>query len=294
MSTVVLNGRELSQTLLEEQKEQVAEIVRKKGRPPGLAVVLVGQDPASETYVRNKRAACKKVGIHAPDINLDPDVSREKLLGLIDDLNRDPAIDGILVQLPLPAGLDKDAVLFRIDPSKDVDGFHPVNVGKMVIGLDTLTPCTPTGILTLLDRNGVSISGKHAVVLGRSLIVGKPMALLLLSRDATVTVCHSRTARLQEETRRADIVVAAMGKPRMVNADYIKPGAVVIDVGISRGEDGKLVGDVDYPSVFPLASAITPVPGGVGPMTIATLLDNTIRAFCFREGLPLQPPRKHT
>ncbi len=293
MSTVILNGRELSQTLFEEQKKKVEDLVRLKGRPPGLAVVLVGQDPASETYVRNKRAACKKVGIHAPDINLPPDVPQAELVHRIDSLNRDPSIDGILVQLPLPSGLSKDEVLYRIDPDKDVDGFHPLNVGKMLIGLETLTPCTPTGIMTLLDRNGIRISGKNAVVLGRSLIVGKPMALLLMARDATVTVCHSRTANLQEETRRADIVVAAMGKPLMVTADFIKPGAVVIDVGISRTADGKLVGDVDYASVFPVASAITPVPGGVGPMTIATLLDNTIRAFCFREGIPLQPARKN-
>ncbi|MHB1287139.1 MAG: bifunctional methylenetetrahydrofolate dehydrogenase/methenyltetrahydrofolate cyclohydrolase FolD [Leptospirales bacterium] len=291
MSTIVLNGRELSQTLLKEQQIQVEEIVRLKGRPPGLAVVLVGQDQASETYVRNKRGACAKVGIYAPDINLPAETPQKELEAIIDRLNADPAIDGILVQLPLPRGIGKEAILYRIDPSKDVDGFHPVNVGKLVIGLETLAPCTPTGIMTLLDRHLIPISGKNAVVLGRSLIVGKPMALLLMGRDATVTVCHSRTAHLMEETRRADIVVAAMGKPLMVNRDFIKPGAVVIDVGISRNQEGKLVGDVDYASVAPVASAITPVPGGVGPMTIATLLDNTIRAFCLREGISLQLAR---
>ncbi len=291
MSTIVLNGRELSQTLLKEQQIRVEELVRLKGRPPGIAVVLVGQDPASETYVRNKRGSCAKVGIHAPEINLSANTPQKELEAIIDRLNADPAIDGILVQLPLPPGIQKEAILYRIDPAKDVDGFHPVNVGKLVIGLETLAPCTPTGIMTLLDRYNIPVSGKNAVVLGRSLIVGKPMALLLMGRDATVTVCHSRTAHLMEETRRADIVVAAMGKPLMVNRDFIKPGAVVIDVGISRNAEGKLVGDVDYAAVAPLASAITPVPGGVGPMTIATLLDNTIRAFCIREGLPLQPAR---
>ncbi len=291
MSTIVLNGRELSQTLLKEQQIQVEEIVRLKGRPPGLAVVLVGQDQASETYVRNKRGACAKVGIFAPDINLPADTPQKELEAIIDRLNADPSIDGILVQLPLPSGIEKETILYRIDPAKDVDGFHPVNVGKLVIGLETLAPCTPTGIMTLLDRYHIPVSGKNAVVLGRSLIVGKPMALLLMARDATVTVCHSRTAHLMEETRRADIVVAAMGKPLMVNRDFIKPGAVVIDVGISRNQEGKLVGDVDYAAVAPVASAITPVPGGVGPMTIATLLDNTIRAFCLREGISLQLAR---
>ncbi|MHB1606872.1 MAG: bifunctional methylenetetrahydrofolate dehydrogenase/methenyltetrahydrofolate cyclohydrolase FolD [Leptospirales bacterium] len=291
MSTIVLNGRELSQTLLKEQEIKVEGLLRQKGRPPGLAVVLVGRDVASESYVRNKRGACSKVGIHAPEINLPETTSQQELESIIDRLNQDPAIDGILVQLPLPSSFQKEAILYRIDPAKDVDGFHPVNVGKLVIGLDTLAPCTPTGIMTLLDRHHIPVSGKNAVVLGRSLIVGKPMALLLMNRDATVTVCHSRTSNLIGETRRADIVVAAMGKPLMVNADFIKPGAVVIDVGISRNAEGKLVGDVDYASVAPIASAITPVPGGVGPMTIATLLDNTIRAFCLREGISLQPTR---
>ena len=291
LSTIILNGRELSQTLLKEQQIKVESLVRQKSRPPGLAVVLVGQDVASETYVRNKRGACAKVGIYAPEINLAANTSQKELESIIDRLNQDPAIDGILVQLPLPAGMQKEAILYRIDPAKDVDGFHPVNVGKLVIGLDTLAPCTPTGIMTILDRYHIPVSGKNAVVLGRSLIVGKPMALLLMNRDATVTVCHSRTASIIAESRRADIVVAALGKPLMVNAEFIKPGAVVIDVGISRNAEGKLVGDVDYAAVSPLASAITPVPGGVGPMTIATLLDNTIRAFCLREGISLQPAR---
>lgn len=286
MSTTILNGRELAQTLLKEQTETVAQLVRKRGRPPGLAVVLVGEDSASRTYVGSKRESCRKAGIYAPDINLSVDTPQSVLEERIDNLNSDPKIDGILVQLPLPKQIDKDKILYRIDPGKDVDGFHPVNVGRLVIGMEGLAPCTPTGIITLLDRYGIPISGKHAVVVGRSLIVGKPMALLLLARDATVTICHSRTADLKDETRRADILVAAIGRAHAITKDHVKPGAVVIDVGMNRNAEGKLVGDVDFQAVSSLASAITPVPGGVGPMTIATLLDNTIRAFCLHEGIP--------
>lgn len=283
--TRILNGKELAATLRAEQTEEIRQLLPRAGRPPGLGVILVGDDPASHAYVRNKRNACKEAGIHAPEINLPHDATQDEVLSWVEKLNQDPTIDGILVQLPLPSHIEKDAILIRIDPDKDVDGFHPINVGRLVIGEDTLAPCTPTGVMTLLARNGITVKGKKAVVLGRSLIVGKPMALLLMAADATVTVCHSKTVNLADETRQADILVAALGKPLMITRDFVKPGAVVIDVGISRSESGKLVGDVDFDSVSTVASAITPVPGGVGPMTIATLLENTLKAYKHRNHL---------
>jgi methylenetetrahydrofolate dehydrogenase (NADP+)/methenyltetrahydrofolate cyclohydrolase len=275
----ILDGKTLAGKIHGEQQQRVEALSKKAGRPPGLAVILVGNDPASHAYVSNKRKACHRVGIYAPDINLPADTTLDAVLGSIDQFNNDPAIDGILVQLPLPSQIPKEQVLHRISPDKDVDGFHPVNLGKLVAGEPGLVACTPRGIITLLDRFNLPIAGKHAVVIGRSLIVGKPMALLLLNRNATVTVCHSHTADLPHLARQADILVAALGKPEMIGRDFVKPGAVVIDVGISRGSDGKLKGDVLFDEVREIAGAITPVPGGIGPMTIATLLDNTIDAF---------------
>lgn len=284
-SARILDGKALAGEIHGEQEIRVRELSARAGRPPGLAVVLVGDDPASHTYVAHKRKACQRVGIYAPEINLPADTSLREILDAVDRFNADPAIDGILVQLPLPPHIPKDPVLLRISPDKDVDGFHPFNVGKLVAGEPGLVACTPRGVITLLDRYGLPIAGKHAVVIGRSLIVGKPMALLLLNRNATVTVCHSQTPDLPAMARQADILVAALGKPEMIGREYIRPGAVVIDVGISRGTDGKLKGDVRFDEVCDLAGAITPVPGGVGPMTIATLLDNTIEAALAHTGL---------
>jgi methylenetetrahydrofolate dehydrogenase (NADP+)/methenyltetrahydrofolate cyclohydrolase len=278
-TATILDGKTLAGEIHGEQERRVATLAKKAGRPPGLAVILVGNDPASHTYVSNKRKACHRVGIYAPDINLPADTPLEAVLESVDQFNDDPAIDGILVQLPLPSHIPKEKVLLRISPDKDVDGFHPVNLGKLVAGEPGLVACTPRGIITLMDRFHLPIAGKHAVVIGRSLIVGKPMALLLLNRNATVTVCHSQTVDLPHMTRQADILVAALGKPEMIGKEFVKPGAVVIDVGISRGADGKLKGDVRYDDVREIAGSITPVPGGIGPMTIATLLDNTIDAF---------------
>jgi methylenetetrahydrofolate dehydrogenase (NADP+)/methenyltetrahydrofolate cyclohydrolase len=282
---IILDGKALAATIHGEQAETVASLSKKAGRPPGLAVILVGDDPASHTYVANKRKACHRVGIYAPDINLPASATTDAILDAIDTFNRDPAIDGILVQLPLPSHVAKDKVLLRISPDKDVDGFHPANLGLLVAGEPGLVACTPRGVITLLDRSGIPISGKHAVVIGRSLIVGKPMALLLLNRDATVTICHSKTPDLAAQARQADILVAALGRPEMIGRDFIKPGATVIDVGISRGADGKLKGDVLFEEARQVAGAITPVPGGIGPMTIATLLDNTIDAYRIHTGL---------
>jgi len=284
-TATILDGKALAGEIHGEQERRVASLVKKAGRPPGLAVILVGNDPASHTYVSNKRKACHRVGIYAPDINLPADTSLEAVLESVDRFNRDPAIDGILVQLPLPSSLPKEKVLLKIAPDKDVDGFHPVNLGKLVAGEQGLVACTPRGIMTLLKRFHIPVAGKHAVVIGRSLIVGKPMALLLLNANATVTVCHSQTTDLPHMARQADILVAALGRPEMIGRDYVKPGAVVIDVGISRGSDGKLKGDVRFDEVKEIAGAITPVPGGIGPMTIATLLDNTIDAYVAHTGL---------
>lgn len=273
-----IDGKVISAEIREEIRAKTEEFVARKGYRPGLAVVIVGEDPASQVYVRNKKRACEEVGFYSRGYELPATTTQEELLALIDTLNADPEIHGILVQLPLPKHLDESAVLLRIDPKKDVDAFHPYNVGRIMIGDYKFLPCTPAGVMALLARTGIEIAGKKCVVIGRSNIVGKPMAMLLLHAHGTVTVCHSRTKDLASVTREADILVVAIGKADFVTADMVKPGAVVIDVGMNRRADGKLTGDVDYASVEPIASAITPVPGGVGPMTITMLLQNTLAA----------------
>lgn len=273
-----IDGKVISAEIREEIRAKTEEFAARKGYRPGLAVVIVGEDPASQVYVRNKKRACEEVGFYSRGYELPATTTQEELLALIDTLNADLEIHGILVQLPLPKHLDESAVLLRIDPKKDVDAFHPYNVGRIMIGDYKFLPCTPAGVMALLARTGIEIAGKKCVVIGRSNIVGKPMAMLLLHAHGTVTVCHSRTKDLASVTREADILVVAIGKADFVTADMVKPGAVVIDVGMNRRADGKLTGDVDYASVEPIASAITPVPGGVGPMTITMLLQNTLAA----------------
>ena len=273
-----IDGKAISAQIREEIKEETAAFVAERGYAPGLAVVIVGEDPASQVYVRNKALACEQVGFYSEVHRLPAQTKQEELNALVDRLNADPRIHGILVQLPLPKHLDETEVLLRIDPAKDVDAFHPYNVGKIMIGDYDFLPCTPAGVMALLERSGIDPAGKECVVIGRSNIVGKPMAMLLLHANATVTVCHSRTKDLAEVTRRADILVVAIGRADFVGADMVKPGAVVIDVGMNRRADGKLTGDVDFAAVEPIASAITPVPGGVGPMTITMLLQNTLTA----------------
>jgi methylenetetrahydrofolate dehydrogenase (NADP+)/methenyltetrahydrofolate cyclohydrolase len=274
----LIDGKHVSSVIKERVQAQVAELQKKSGQVPGLAVVLVGEDPASSVYVRNKNKTCEKMGFKSISHNLPADTDEATLLKLVDELNRDDSVHGILVQLPLPKQIDSQRVLEAIDPRKDVDGFHPVNVGHLVSGVKTLAPCTPAGIIEMLDHYKIGIEGKRAVVIGRSNIVGKPVALLLLQRHATVTICHSRTQDLPGVAREADILIGAIGKARFVTADFVKEGAVVIDVGINR-VDGKLVGDVDFDKVAEKCSYITPVPGGVGPMTIAMLMQNTLSAF---------------
>ncbi len=274
----IIDGKKVSAEVKERVTSEAKALKQKTGKSPGLAVVLVGDDPASSVYVRNKKKTCQQVGFQSFEHHLPADTSQEKLLALVQDLNRNDHVNGVLVQLPLPDHIDSEKVLEAIDPAKDVDGFHPENVGRLVTGGAILKPCTPAGIIELLDYYKVKIEGKNVVVLGRSNIVGKPAAFLLLHRHATVTVCHSRTKDLAAVARTADILIAAIGKPRFVTADMIQDGAVVIDVGINRVE-GKLVGDVDFESVEEKASLITPVPGGVGPMTIAMLMANTLQAF---------------
>lgn len=280
---MLIDGKALAKQKREEIKREV-EILKSKGVTPGLAVILVGEDPASEIYVRNKHKACTEVGIYSREIKLPRDTKEEELLQLIDKLNNDSEIDGILVQLPLPNQIDSEKVINRILPSKDVDGFHPVNAGNLVTGQDGFVPCTPLAVMKLIKTTGMDISGKNAVVIGRSNIVGKPVAHLLLKENATVTICHSRTQNLPEVCSTADILVAAVGRPLMVTSDFIKDGAVVIDVGINRLPTGKVVGDVDFDSVKDKASHITPVPGGVGPMTITMLLFNTLVSAKKRKG----------
>ena len=275
---VIIDGKHVSNTIRESIKADVAVFKSECNTTPGLAVVLVGDDPASAVYVRNKHKACIDAGIESYVITMPADTTEEALLEKIDELNADKKVNGILVQLPLPKHICEDNVINRISPDKDVDAFHPANVGKILIGNYDFLPCTPAGIMDLLAYYDINIEGKECVVLGRSNIVGKPMALLLLGKNGTVTVCHSRTKNLADITRRADILVVAIGKPEFVTADMIKPGAVVIDVGINRLESGKLVGDVKFDEVSAISSAITPVPGGVGPMTITTLLKNTLAA----------------
>ncbi len=274
----MIDGKKISEEIKKELRERVSEM-KEQGQERCLAVIQVGDDPASAVYVRNKKKACEYIGIRSLSYELPGETTEEELLDTIKELNNRKDVNGILVQLPLPGHIDEDRVLLAIDPEKDVDGFHPVNVGNLSIGRPGYVSCTPAGVIQLLKRSGVEIEGKECVVLGRSNIVGKPMAMLLTRENGTVTVCHSRTRNLQEITRRADILVVAIGKPKFVTRDFVKDGAVVIDVGIHRNEEGKLCGDVDFDSVAPVASAITPVPGGVGPMTIAMLMANCVEGI---------------
>ena len=275
---VLIDGKKVSAEIRGRLEKETAELKTTTGRAPGLATVLVGEDPASAVYVRNKNKICHEVGFQSFGQNLSAETTEEELLDIIKKLNSNDEVNGILVQLPLPDHIDSEKILLSIDPEKDVDGFHPINVGKLAIGNALLTPCTPTGIIALLDYYKIEIPGKHAVVLGRSNIVGKPVAHLLLQRHATVTICHSKTKNMQQVTRQADILIAAVGRPHFVNSDMLKEGVVVIDVGINR-VDGKLTGDVEFDQVAEKAGLITPVPGGVGPMTIALLMENTLKAF---------------
>lgn len=274
----IIDGKHISQEIKDELKQEVATL-KASGRECALAVIQVGNDPASSVYVRNKKKACEYIGIRSLSYELDENTSEDELLALIDKLNADPSVHGILCQLPLPKHMDEDKVINRISPEKDVDGFHPQNVGALVIGQQGFVSCTPAGIIQLLKRSNIQMEGKHCVVIGRSNIVGKPMALLMLRENATVTICHSRTRNLKELCKEADILIVAIGKPQFITADYVKEGAVVIDVGIHRDENNKLCGDVKYDEVEPVASAITPVPGGVGPMTIAMLMHNCVEAM---------------
>ena len=274
----IIDGKEISRQVRQELAEETKSFEEKNGFLPGLAVVIVGDDPASHVYVRNKARACDEVGFYSETHELPKETTQEELEALIDRLNADEKIHGILVQLPLPKHLDEQKILLKISPAKDVDAFHPYNVGKIMIGNYSFLPCTPAGIMVLLERSGIAIEGKKCVVVGRSNIVGKPMAMLLLHANGTVTVCHSRTKDLAAVCREADILVAAIGKAEFFDASMVKEGAVVIDVGMNRNAEGKLVGDVNYASVEPIASYITPVPGGVGPMTITMLMKNTLTA----------------
>lgn len=270
----IIDGKAISQKVKDELKDRV----KNESIDATLAVIQVGNDPASTVYVGNKKKACEYIGIRSLSFELPEETPEKELLDLVRDLNKREDVDGILVQLPLPPHMDEDKVIRTISPQKDVDGFHPQSVGALSIGQPGFVSCTPAGIIQLLKRSGVEIEGKECVIIGRSNIVGKPMALLMLRENATVTVCHSRTKNLKEITKRADILIVAIGKPRFVTKDYVKEGAVVIDVGIHRNENGKLCGDVDFADVEPLASKITPVPGGVGPMTIAMLMNNCVEA----------------
>lgn len=276
MATII-DGKAIAQKIRGQLKDEVGFLDR-RGIKPGLAVVLVGDNPASLVYVKAKGKACEDIGINSFQYNLHKDIAQEELLWQISALNKNPKVHGILVQLPLPKHLDEELVLEAISPEKDADGFHPVNVGRLVIGKPLFQPCTPFGIIKLLEDTGVELAGKKAVVVGRSNIVGKPIAMMLLQKNATVTICHSKTANLQEEIKGADVLIAAVGRPNMIKGDWIKQGAVVIDVGINRLDNGKLAGDVEFESASKRASFITPVPGGVGPMTIAMLMYNTVEA----------------
>lgn len=278
MPAHIIDGKALALSLREGIQQEVSVLEKDTGIRPGLAAVLVGDDPASAVYVRNKKTACEKAGLYPQEHVLPASTTQEALLALIHQLNADPKIHGILVQLPLPAHIESKTILQAVSPEKDVDGFHPLNVGRLVEGDPVFVPCTPKGVIHMIDSTGVDIAGKRAVVIGRSNIVGKPVAMLLLHRHATVTICHSRTKDLPAVVREADIVIAAIGKPLFVTPDMVKEGAVVIDVGINRLADGKLVGDVDFDRVKERAGWITPVPGGVGPMTIAMLLQNTLES----------------
>lgn len=292
MSAQIILGKEIAAQIREELKREVAKL-KEKGVVPGLATILVGEDPASQVYIKNKIKACEEIGINSIHHHLPQDSSEEEVLGLIEKLNQNREVNGILTQLPLPPHIDPNKVLLAINPKKDVDGFHPINIGKMnarksraeIDKEDIFLPCTPNGCIELLKRCGVDLKGAEAVIVGRSNIVGKPVAMLLLAENATVTICHTGTKNLGEVTRRADILIAAVGKPKMITADMVKEGVVVIDVGVNRLPDGKLCGDVDFEKVKEKAKAITPVPGGVGPMTITMLMVNTVKAAKAAEGL---------
>ncbi|KAB1439818.1 bifunctional methylenetetrahydrofolate dehydrogenase/methenyltetrahydrofolate cyclohydrolase FolD [Candidatus Galacturonibacter soehngenii] len=273
----IIDGKMISQQIKDELKERVAKL-KEEGKEITLAVVQVGKDPASSVYVNNKKKACAYIGINSLSYELEETITEKELLELIYELNDNPVVNGILVQLPLPSHIKEDKIINAINPKKDVDGFHPQNVGSMCIGERGFVSCTPAGVIQLLKRSNISIAGKECVVIGRSNIVGKPMSLLLLQEDATVTIAHSKTKDLKEVTKRADILVVAVGKPKFITKDYLKKGAIVIDVGIHRDENNKLCGDVDYDSVIDEVSAITPVPGGVGPMTIAMLMNNCVES----------------
>ena len=278
----IINGKEISTQIKDELKQKVSEL-KEKGICLCLAVIQVGNDPASSVYVGNKKKACEYIGIESLSYELSEDVTQKELISLVESLNEREDVNGILVQLPLPEHIDEDAIIRAIAPEKDVDGFHPQSVGALCIGQKGFVSCTPAGIIQLLKRSGVEIAGKECVVIGRSNIVGKPMALLLLRENGTVTVTHSRTKNLKEVTKRADILIVAIGKPKMITKEYVKEGAVVIDVGIHRNENNKLCGDVDYDDVAPVCSAITPVPGGVGPMTIAMLMQNVVESAALED-----------
>lgn len=284
MTAAIISGKQVSDEIRIDIAREVKDLAE-RGVKPGLAVVLVGEDPASQVYVRNKEKSCIELGFHSEVHRLDASTTQEELLALVAELNSRDNIDGILVQLPLPKHIEEKAVIDAIAVEKDVDGFHPVNVGNLVIGDDSLLPCTPAGVIELIKRTGTGLSGKHAVVIGRSNIVGKPVSLLLQRENATVTMCHSRTANMAELSRQADILVVAIGRANFIDASYVKPGAVVIDVGMNRLDNGKLAGDVDFESAKEVAGYITPVPGGVGPMTITMLMSNTLIAAKRRHGL---------
>lgn len=284
MAAPIINGKQVSQEILGDIAKETAKL-KEQGVQPGLAVVLVGEDPASQVYVRSKEKTCLDLGYHSEVHRLPAETSQEDLLALVAELNAKQEVHGILVQLPLPAHMDEKAVINAIAVEKDVDGFHPINVGNLVIGDDSLLPCTPAGVIELIKRAGIDCAGKHAVVIGRSNIVGKPVSLLLQRENATVTMCHSRTANMKELCKQADILVVAIGRPKFVDASFVKPGAIVIDVGVNRLDTGKLAGDVDFESVQEISGPITPVPGGVGPMTITMLMQNTLIAARRASGL---------
>jgi methylenetetrahydrofolate dehydrogenase (NADP+)/methenyltetrahydrofolate cyclohydrolase len=285
----IIDGNKIALDIRNEVRQSAIALKEQKGIVPGLAVVLVGEDPASHVYVGKKAKACAEVGFLSREYRFSAETDEENLLKIIKKLNKDKLIHGILVQLPLPKHISTEKIITAIDPRKDVDGFHPYNVGGLVIGSPLFVPCTPQGIMALIARTGIDLKGKEAVVVGRSNIVGKPIALLLLAEHATVTICHSRTKDLPSVTRRGDILIAAVGKPQMIKADMVKDGAIVIDVGVNRLENGKLAGDVDFDEVAPKASFITPVPGGVGPMTIAMLMKNTLDAVLTLLNIYLKP-----
>ncbi len=286
MTAQIIDGKSIAQALQQKLAQRIAELQPEYGRPPGLAVLMVGDHPASSAYVANKEKSCTRIGMASFGRHFPATVSQSEVLGVIEELNHHPAVDGILLQLPLPPHLDSSALIQAIDPDKDADGLHPVNLGKLLRGEPGLRSCTPAGVMALLNTLPLDLAGKRAVVVGRSILVGKPLALMLLEANATVTIVHSQTVNPGELTRQADILVVAAGKPRLIGREMVKPGAVVIDVGINRLGD-KLVGDVDFDAVAPIASYITPVPGGVGPMTVTLLLQNTLWSYCRRYGTDL-------